>query len=79
MPRNLVVINDSVGGGMPIATVTTYLILVAVTIFSRILSRFFDIFSVRKGMRSTEMDSGPGGTMIVSITRIGVSKSKPLQ
>ena len=64
---------------MPIATVTTYLILVAVTIFSRILSRFFDIFSVRKGMRSTEMDSGPGGTMIVSITRIGVSKSKPLQ
>ena len=63
MPRNLVVINDSVGGGMPIATVTTYLISVAVTIFStRILSRFFDIFSVRKGMRSTEMDSGPGGT-----------------
>ena len=32
--RKLVVINDSVGGGMPMTTLTTYLISVAVVIFS---------------------------------------------
>ena len=34
VPRKLVAINDSVGGGMPMTTLTTYLILVAVVIFS---------------------------------------------
>ena len=34
VPRKLVVINDSVGGGMLMTTLTTYLISVAVVIFS---------------------------------------------